>query len=538
MSDTRISCGQLITALLESYGVETVFGIPGVHTLELYRGLNGSNIRHILPRHEQGAGFMADGYARVTGKPGVCFVITGPGLTNAATAIGQAYSDSIPMLVISSVNYSDTLGKGWGHLHECKDQKGLTAPITAFNATALSPEEIPGLIAKAFGIFNSKRPRPVHIEVPLDVLAQMVPEALAKDVRVLPNRPVAREDDIAEAVNMLSMAKNPVIIAGHGALAAAPSLAQIAEKTAATLFTTVGAKGLVPDDHPLHAGATLCLPAGWDYVEKADVILAVGTELAETDFWRMTLPLTGKLIRVDLDPDKLVDQYPAALPILADAEDFATRLLEQLPTSDRSSEITAKVASFREQCRSSYDDLQTKHVQILEALRAGLPENVFWATDMTQIAYTGNFAGRVDRPGSWLHPIGYGTLGYALPAAIGGAAGDPDQVAVALAGDGGVLYTLTELATAVEEITSPLILVVWNNHALGQIRDDMVASGIQEIAVKPKAPDFPKLAEGFGAQAVKPGNLRALTDAVASASRHPGVTLIEVTDSCASNKGE
>ena len=538
MSDTQISCGELITSLLESYGVNTVFGIPGVHTLELYRGLNGSNIRHVLPRHEQGAGFMADGYARLTGKPGVCFVITGPGLTNAATAIGQAYSDSIPMLVISSVNESNSLGKGWGHLHECQDQLSLTAPITAFNATALSAEEIPGLIAKAFGIFNSQRPRPVHLEIPLDVLAQKVSASLARDVRPLPQYPRADQKDVVSAAELLGKAENPIIIAGRGALKAGTKLAEIAEKTQATVFTTVGAKGLIPDNHPLHAGATLCLPTGWDYVEKADIILAVGTELAETDFWRLKLPMTGKLIRVDIDAQKLVDLYPAELPILGDAGDFCQRLAEALPPAPADKTREENVSAFRQQCLNGYDELQKTHLAVLKAIQAGLPEKHFFATDMTQIAYTGNFAAQINQAGSWLHPIGYGTLGYALPAAIGGAAGDPNQVAIALAGDGGVLYTLTELATAVEEISSPLILIVWNNHALGQIRDDMVASGIQEIAVKPKAPDFPKLAEGFGAQSEKPTSLAALTDSVSNASRHPGVTLIEVTEACANRVGE
>lgn len=140
-----------------------MFGIPGVHTLELYRGLPGSGIRHVLTRHEQGAGFMADGYARVSGKPGVCFVITGPGVTNAATAIGQAYADSIPMLVISSVNSIASLGKGWGILHETHDQRAITAPITAFSAVALSAEDLPELVARAYAVFDSERPRPVHI---------------------------------------------------------------------------------------------------------------------------------------------------------------------------------------------------------------------------------------------------------------------------------------------------------------------------------------------------------------------------------------
>ena len=142
-------------ALLERYGVDTVFGIPGAHTLDMYRGIAGSNIRHVLARHEQGAGFMADGYARASGRPGVCTLITGPGVTNAATALGQSFADSIPMLMISSTNATHTLGKGWGCLHEITDQQAVTAPLTAFSATALSPDDLPELIGQAFSRFTS-----------------------------------------------------------------------------------------------------------------------------------------------------------------------------------------------------------------------------------------------------------------------------------------------------------------------------------------------------------------------------------------------
>lgn len=189
-----LTAGQALVRLLANYGVDTVFGIPGVHTLELYRGLPGSGIRHVLTRHEQGAGFMADGYARVSGKPGVCFVITGPGVTNVATAIGQAYADSVPLLVISSVNHSASLGKGWGCLHETQDQRAMTAPITAFSALALSPEQLPELIARAYAVFDSERPRPVHISIPLDVLAAPVAHDWSAAVARRPGRGVPCSD--------------------------------------------------------------------------------------------------------------------------------------------------------------------------------------------------------------------------------------------------------------------------------------------------------------------------------------------------------
>ena len=172
MADTRLTTGEYLVRLLESYGVELIFGIPGVHTVELYRGLPATKIRHVTPRHEQGAGFMADGYARVTGKPGVCFIVTGPGMTNIATAMGQAYADSVPMLVISAVNSRDQLAMGQGRLHELPSQRNLVAGVAAFSHTLLDPAQLPEVMARAFTVFNSARPRPVHIEIPLDVIAQ------------------------------------------------------------------------------------------------------------------------------------------------------------------------------------------------------------------------------------------------------------------------------------------------------------------------------------------------------------------------------
>ena len=164
------TCGEVLVELLDAHGIDTVFGIPGVHTVELYRGLPETHIRHVTPRHEQGAGFMADGYARASGRPAACFIITGPGLTNITTALGQAYADSVPMLVISSVNNTRELALGEGRLHELPNQRNLMAGVTAFSHTLMRPDELPGVLDRAFAVFCGARPRPVHIELPLDVI--------------------------------------------------------------------------------------------------------------------------------------------------------------------------------------------------------------------------------------------------------------------------------------------------------------------------------------------------------------------------------
>jgi 5-guanidino-2-oxopentanoate decarboxylase len=534
MQNITLTGGQALVRLLANYGVDTVFGIPGVHTLELYRGLPGSGIRHVLTRHEQGASFMADGYARVSGKPGVCFVITGPGVTNAATGIGQAYADSIPMLVISSVNHSASLGKGWGSLHECQDQRAMTAPITAFSAVALTAEDLPELIARAYAVFDSERPRPVHISVPLDVLAAPIARDWSNEVVRRPGRGPASATALDEAVARLSAAKRPMIIAGGGALNATAQLHELSTRLAAPLFTSVAGKGLLPPDAPLNAGSSLCVEPGWNLIAEADVVLAVGTEMADTDFWRERLPLNGELLRIDIDPRKFNDFYPCAVALHGDAQQTLSGLLERLPSEVRdASAAVASVAALREAVKAGHGPLQSIHQSILDRIAAELPDNAFISTDMTQLAYTGNYAFDSAATRSWLHPTGYGTLGYGLPAGIGAKFGAPQRPGLVLVGDGGFLYTAQELATAVEELDSPLVVLLWNNDALGQIRDDMLGLDIEPIGVLPRNPDFAALARAFGCTVNQPQSLAELQTDLRHGFKRNGVTLIELKHACA-----
>jgi len=521
--------GRYVIRLLEAYGVEIVFGIPGVHTLELYRGLEGSGIRHVLVRHEQGAGFAADGYARVTGKPGVCLLISGPGVTNAATPVGQAYSDSQPMLVISSTCSSDSLGQGWGMLHEVTDQRAVMAPLTAISRTVTSAEEVAETFAEAFTVFASARPRPVHIEIPIDVLARscnLTPEAVAP-----PAPPSASEVEIAAAAEMLGAAKSPAIVVGGGARAAGTAIAAIAESCAAPIVTTLAAKGCVPDDHPLHLGAMLHRGELRDLLRAADVVLVLGSELAETDTWSGALGFDGQLIRVDLDAAKFADRTPAALGIQADAGATAAGIAAALKVRamDRAG-TEQKVGALRARFHDDADDLSRRHRCFLGPLRAALPEDGVVVADMTQIAYTGGRDFPISKPGGWLCPNGYGTLGFALPAAIGAKLGAPERAIVALAGDAGLLFTVQELATAVQENLS-LPILLWNNDALGQIRDDMVAKGISEVGVIPRNPDFIALARAFGCRSAAVREPAELGPAVETALAAPGPTLIEIRDS-------
>ncbi|MGB8861010.1 MAG: thiamine pyrophosphate-binding protein, partial [Ilumatobacteraceae bacterium] len=268
----------LIDLLTKQYGVDTVFGIPGVHNIELYRGLSRSGVCAISPRHEQGAGFMADGWALATGRPGVCTVISGPGLTNVLTPVGQAFHDSRPMLVLAATTATPDLGMGHGPLHDVPDQAAIARPITAFSETVLDPATIPGLLARAWDVFDNRRPRPVHLALPTDVLAAETSAFTA--VPRERQRPAAHPADVARAATALGAASSPVIIAGGGAIGATVELRRVAERLGAAVVLTGNGKGVLPSTHPLCAGNALYNTVCQEALAAADVVLVVGAEVS------------------------------------------------------------------------------------------------------------------------------------------------------------------------------------------------------------------------------------------------------------------
>lgn len=518
--------GEAAIGLLRDYGVDVIFGIPGVHTVEFYRGLTTGGIRHVLTRHEQGAGFMADGYARASGRPGVCCVISGPGVTNVMTPMGQAYSDSVPILVLASVIPSSDLGKGRGRLHEMTDQQAAAATVAGFSGTALSPGELPDLMAKAFTLFQSARPRPAYIEVPIDVLARPADDGWT--ARPAAHAPAPDAAAVAEAAKRLAAARHPVILTGGGAVEAAAPVRRLAEKLGAMVVPTVAGKGVLPEDHPLCLGALLPQEAVQERVTAADVVLALGSELAETDFWQDRFRFGGDLIRIDIDPHELSDEQPASLAILSDAGKAAEAILAQLADGDRPANgVAGAVTALHAKLREAEDPERRLHRRVLEVIRQALPRETIVATDMTQIAYAGNEVFPVYEPRSWLHPVGFGTLGYAVPAAIGAKLGAPERPVAAIVGDYGFLYTAPELAVAVEE-ELPVVFLLWNNEELGAIRDSMERNGIQPTAIAPRNPDFPALAEAFGMPAQTPRSLAELGDRIAEALTRKGPSFIEI----------
>ncbi|MEM5340391.1 5-guanidino-2-oxopentanoate decarboxylase [Paraburkholderia azotifigens] len=529
------TCGEALVTLLEGYGVEYVFGIPGVHTVELYRGLAASSIQHVTPRHEQGAGFMADGYARVTGKPGVCFVITGPGMTNIATAMGQAYADSIPMLVISSVNARRELGSGDGRLHELPSQRDVFAGLAAFSHTLLDAAELPRVLARAFAVFESARPRPVHIEIPLDVIVAPA-DGMNMAPAVLPARPAASANALAVAVDLLADARRPLILAGGGAVHAAAELRELAERLQAPVALTINAKGLLPCGHPLLIGSTQSLPETRAMVCDADVVLAVGTELGETDYdvvFDQGFVIKGQLIRIDIDAQQLMRNFRADLAITADAQQAMSSLsvrLHERPAPVREPDWgAARVQKVRLAVWASYDAPTRSQKQLIDTIAIALP-GVIIAGDSTSPVYAGNFVYDAPVPRCWFNSsTGYGTLGYGLPAAIGAKLAALERPVVCLIGDGGIQFTLPELASAVEARV-PVIVLLWNNLGYGEIRKYMAARDITPVGVDIYTPDFLKLAKGFGCEARRVNTRESLAAELQRANSRDVPTVIEVVE--------
>ncbi len=520
------SCGVALVRLLEKYGVDTVFGISGVHTVTLYKGLEGSSMKHISPKNEQGAGFMADGYARATGKPGVAFIITGPGVTNAATPMGQAFSDSIPMLIISSTNARASLGRGEGRLHEITDQRAVTAPLTAFSETVFEPDQIPGLLAKAFDVFNSQRPRPVHIEIPIDVLDLPVDE----EWEIAPSRgkPEPDQNLIEEAAAKILASNKPLIYAGGGVRLAGRELKELMEKAQMPLVTTVAGKGVVPEDHPLSLGSGLTETAIHDRIAASDLVVVLGSEMAETDTWVPQLNIPGEIIRVDIDPQELHGNYSASLAIRADGQKAIAALSKALGNGRaKDEELVNEVKAIRSNSISLRSDLSQKHDRLVATMQEVIPENTMVLTDMTQIAYSGAYTFQSVLPDTWLHPMGFGTLGYAVPAAIGAKVGTPDRAVIALVGDGGLLYTVQEMACA-HEINLPVIIVLWDNDRLGEIYDGMVRNDQEPIGVSPRNPDYVMMAKAFGFNTTQATTRAEFSDQLTAALSHKGPSFIRL----------
>jgi acetolactate synthase-1/2/3 large subunit len=522
-----LSCGEALVKMLEAYGVDTVFGIPGNHTVQLYRGLAGSSIRHVSPRHEQGAAFMADGYARAGGKPGVCFLISGPGLTNAVTPMMQALADSVPMLVITAVAARHDLGMGEGKLHELPDQRALASQCTRFSHTLMRPDELPKLLARAFALFNSERPGPVHIEIPLDIITADASH-LSLTPWVVPARPAVDPDALKLAANMLSKATKPLMIIGGGSIAAASEVLAVAQALDMPVLNTVNAKGVLPASHALSVGGSPSLPCIREAITDADVILAVATEFGETDYDMLFLgPLTvpGDLIRIDIDAQQLARNVAPQLALVGDASLALRGLLACLgePCQGQGQQRAADMRAAIKTEQHYHPQFQ----QLFETLQASLPQ-LLLVGDSTLPTYYAVWQYEAEQARSYFHSAtGGGTLGFAIPAALGASLAQTGRSVVALIGDGSAQFTLTELAAGVEAGLG-VVVIIWNNEGYREIKQGMLAAEIEPVGVDIYTPDLLAVARGLGCEAQAVVSLEQLAAELVAAVGRDKPTVIEL----------
>lgn len=528
VSTGKLRVGEAIINLLaREYELATVFGIPGVHNIELFRGLHSSGIRVVAPRHEQGAGFMADGWSIATGKPGVCALISGPGLTNAITPIAQAYHDSRPMLVLASTTPTNALGKKYGPLHDLDDQAAVVRSVTAFSETVIDPTQLPHLIERAWNVFTSSRPRPVHIAIPTDVLEQFV-EPFTR-VTITPKPPRPSELDIQRAAQLLVGAKRPMIIAGGGAREAGDPLARIAAAIDSPIVLTGNAKGVVPSGHPLCAGASLVIPRVQDEIEQSDVVLVAGSELSDADLYNggRALDLSGKVIRIDIDAEQLQRRTTPEIPLHGDALVVLQALDQELIRLGVSlaNSGSSRATNLRLSARAG---VRQDLLPWIDAMEQIIPKGTTVALDSTQLAYAAHTVMASETPRSWLAPFGFGTLGCALPMAIGAAIADSSKPVLAIVGDGGWLFTVAEMAAAIDEGVD-IVVVLWDNRGYAQIRESFDDVHAPRMGVDVSSHDPTAIARGFGWNAVDVTTIEAFSIVLAEAFEHRGAHFIRIS---------
>lgn len=528
----EVTGGEVVVRTLQAHGVDVVFGLPGVHALAIYDALySHPEIRHYAVRHEQTATYMADGYARVTGRPGVCITTTGPGAANTATAMGTSYYDSVPILNVMSQVASDVVGRDKGALHEPKDQLGLFRAVTKWNARADGIEGIPSVLREAFRTILTHRPRPTQVEVCTDHLASSVDSEAVP--WVMPSETLARRAAepalVDEAVSALAGAQAPLIWAGGGVNRAGAwdELKRLAELLQAPVVTTLQGDGAIPYDHPLALGYRPSDRTFTPLMERSDVLLAVGTRFAggQTANWNLKLP--SRLIHVDIDEGEIGKSYPATLGLVGDARLVLRQLLEALGSHRATTCWAGDVAALRSQAADSFKSAGPQEMAVLHDIRQALPHDAIVVCDQTKPAYWAARSFPVYEPRTFLYP-GYGTLGYGFPAALGAKVGAPDRDVLCLAGDGGFQYALPELATAAQFGINVTVLL-FNDGRYGILKDlqDMNFQS-HYYAVDLLNPDFGRLADAYGLGHIGLEGPEGLEAALRRALEADRTTIVEV----------
>jgi acetolactate synthase-1/2/3 large subunit len=491
--------GDLVAESLEALGAEVAFGVPGIHALAIWEGLRESAVRAVGLRTELNAGFAADGYARVSGRPAPLLLSTGPGALISLGSLMEAASAHVPVLAIASQIPSDLLGRGRGYLHELPDQLASFAPVVKWAARVERTADVPATLAEAWSRSLTPPSGPVFVEIPVDLLAGETDAPADVGAGHAPPLPFPADEVIDEAARLLSHAERPVIWAGSGVLrsGAWDELAELARRLRAPVATTYMGKGAFPEDDELSAGSACDEAAFRELVQDADVLLCVGTELGAETTGQYALAFTGRLVQIDAAPERIGATYPA-LGLVGDARAVLREVLERV--SPREADGAARADQVRERIARSLDD-QERGLErgLLRAIRAAAPRDAVTAWDMTILAYWAAAHFPALTPRRFLYPLGSGTLGYAWPAALGASLALPDAKTLAIVGDGGFLYGLSELATARQHGLDVALLVV-DDGGYGILREYQRDSFGETFAVDLDGPDFPALAAAFAVQ--------------------------------------
>ncbi len=522
----KISGADAIVESLIVNEVDTVFGLPGGQLDHLFDSVYraGDQIKLIHTRHEQGAAYMAFGYAQTTGKEGVYTVVPGPGLLNSTAALCTAWACNSPVLAISGQVHLDGIDSGYGHLHEIPDQLGLIRHLTKWAERINHPSQAPGLMQRAFEELRSGRPQPVEVEMPMDVMgaeAEVGPARKAAGAAPPPLDP----DAVKQAAQMLTRARKPMIVIGSGVLHAAPELLAVAERLQAPVVAKRKGKGVIPADHYLSQN----LPAGHRLWGEADAVLAIGTRL------KMPLTMWGhdedlKLVRVDIDPVELTRIVQPDVGLVGDAKQFLVELMAELESTG------VPVASRKQELQGLKDEiLQSMHEHLapqmayLDVIRNALPRDGYFIDEVTQVGFASWSGFPVYEPRHFVSACQQGTLGYGYATALGVAAAHPDKCVVQVSGDGGFMFNVQELSTAVHYRLN-LVTIIFNDNTFTNVQrqQDEWFDG-RRICSDLTNPDFVKMAESYGAGAYRVSSPAELAQALPRAFGEAGPTLIEVS---------
>jgi acetolactate synthase-1/2/3 large subunit len=525
---TQMTTGQAIVQMLLRHGVDTVFGMPGAQTYDFFDALyeQRDNIRLISVRHEQAAAYMAFGYARSTGKPGVFSVVPGPGILNTMGALCTAYGANVPIVGITSNIPTDFMGKGRRHLHEIPDQLATLRSLIKWADAIHKPEDAPEMVAEAFFQAQSGRPSPVVLEAAWDVLGQTGDVSLIDPKSLTPPDPDAAEIDAA--ADFIAAAKNPAVYVGGGALHAGDEVIELAELLGAPVSSFRSGRGVVSDDHPL----VTMLPVLGELWEETDLIIGVGSRL-EGPYMRWNLmqwqerPKEPKMVRIDIDPEEMTHWAPDA-GIVGDSKVSLRALIKALKSRKPvANDQRAKIAAAKQKIAGELESVQPQ-MSYLNAIRAALPRDGFFVGEITQSGFLSQVAFPVYEPRTYVANGHQDTLGFGFATALGVKVANPDKAVVAITGDGGFQFTIQELATA-KQFGIGLVTVLFNNGAYGNVRRDQETRyDGRTIGCELENPDFAALAKAYGVASytcTEASNLEAL---VAEAIKKDAPALIDV----------